>query len=139
MQGTLREVTGALTIGVAYTYSHSMDDSSDRSSANFTNSLDIRSNRGSSDFDQRHMLNVNYIYALPLIRWLDGIADLLHDEASTCGDCGTAAACRKRQGIASAHLLCDHFDAGVKQAARQPASTAPRVRLLAPLAGGGTR
>jgi hypothetical protein len=77
LQGTLREVTGPLTIGVAYTYSHSMDDSSDRSSANFTNSLDIRSNRGSSDFDQRHMLNINYIYTLPLIHWLDGFADLL--------------------------------------------------------------
>jgi hypothetical protein len=84
LQGTLREVTGALTIGVAYTYSHSMDDSSDRSSANFTNSLDIRSNRGSSDFDQRHMLNVNYIYSLPLIRWLGGFADLLGgDESAT--------------------------------------------------------
>ena len=77
LQGTLREVTGPLTIGVAYTYSHSIDNSSDRSSANFTNSLDLRSNRGSSDFDQRHMLNVNYVYSLPLIRWLDGFADLL--------------------------------------------------------------
>ena len=83
LQGTLREVTGPLIIGVAYTYSHSIDDSSDRSSANFTNSLDIRSNRGSSDFDQRHMLNVNYIYTLPLIRWLDGFADLLGGDEST--------------------------------------------------------
>jgi hypothetical protein len=82
LQGTLREVTGPLTIGVAYTYSHSIDDSSDRSSANFTNSLDIRSNRGSSDFDQRHMLNVNYIYSLPLIRWLDGFADLMGGDES---------------------------------------------------------
>jgi len=77
LQATLREVTGPLTLGVAYTYSHSIDDSSDRSSANFTNSLDIRSNRGSSDFDQRHMLNIDYIYTLPLIRWLNGFADLL--------------------------------------------------------------
>lgn len=77
LQGTLREVTGPLTIGIAYTYSHSVDNSSDRSSANFTNSLDLRSNRGSSDFDQRHMLNVNYVYSLPLVRWLDGFADLL--------------------------------------------------------------
>jgi hypothetical protein len=77
LQATLREVTGPFTIGLAYTYSHSIDDSSDRSSANFANSLDIRSNRGSSDFDQRHMLNVDYIYNLPLVHWLDGFADLL--------------------------------------------------------------
>jgi len=83
LQGTLREVTGPLTIGVAYTYSHSIDDSSDRSSANFTNSLDIRSNHGSSDFDQRHMLNVNYVYSLPLIRWLNGFADLLGGDEPT--------------------------------------------------------
>ncbi len=82
LQGTLREVTGPLTIGLAYTYSHSIDDSSDRSSANFTNSLDIRTNRGSSDFDQRHMLNVNYVYSLPLIRWIDGFSDLLGSDDS---------------------------------------------------------
>jgi hypothetical protein len=83
LQGTLREVTGPLTIGVAYTYSHSIDDSSDRSSANFTDSLDIRSNHGSSDFDERHMLNVNYVYSLPLIRWLNGFADLLGGDEPT--------------------------------------------------------
>jgi len=85
LQSTLREVTGPVTIGVAYTYSHSVDDSSDRSSANFTNSLDIRSNRGSSDFDQRHMLNINYVYTLPLPRWLDGFANLLGGDESTDG------------------------------------------------------
>lgn len=66
LQATLRQTVGAFTVGLAYTYSHSMDDSSDRSSANFANSLDLRSNRASSDFDQRHILNVNYIYDLPL-------------------------------------------------------------------------
>ena len=85
LQGTLRETTGPVTIGLSYTYSHSIDDSSDRSSANFTNSLDIRANRGSSDFDQRHLLNINYIYSLPIIRWLDAFADLVgrdEDDAS---------------------------------------------------------
>ena len=85
LQGTLREVTGPFTLGLAYTYSHSIDDSSDRSSANFTNSLDIRTNRGSSDYDQRHMLNVNYVYSLPLIRWIDGFANLLGSDDSDAG------------------------------------------------------
>jgi Carboxypeptidase regulatory-like domain len=70
LQGTLRQTTGPLTIGIAYTYSHSIDDASDRASANFANSLDLRSNRASSDFDQRQLLNVNYIYDLPLLRLL---------------------------------------------------------------------
>jgi hypothetical protein len=106
LQGTLREVTGPLTIGVAYTYSHSTDDSSDRSSANFTNSLDIRSNRGSSDFDQRHMLNVNYIYALPLIRWLDGFADLLGGDEP--GD-GSPSGKGPGSGHAVRNLLLDNW------------------------------
>ena len=77
LQATLRETTGPLTIGVAYTYSHSLDDASDRSSANFTNSLDLKSNYASSDFDQRHMLNISYLYDLPLLRLLDGFAHLV--------------------------------------------------------------
>ncbi len=77
LQATVRQTSGPLTIGVAYTYSHSLDDSSDRSSANFANSLDIHSNHASSDFDQRHLLNVNYIYDLPLLRLFGGFTHLL--------------------------------------------------------------
>ncbi len=76
-QGTLRQTTGPLTVGVAYTFSHSLDDASDRASANFANSLDIHSNHASSDFDQRQLLNINYIYELPLLRLLDGFAHLV--------------------------------------------------------------
>ena len=77
LQATLRQTTGPLTIGIAYTYSHSLDDASDRSSANFANSLDIHSNHASSDFDQRHLLNVSYIYDLPLLRLLGGFNHLV--------------------------------------------------------------
>jgi hypothetical protein len=77
LQGTLRQTTGPLTIALAYTYSHSIDDSSDRSSANFTNSLDLRSNKGNSDFDQRHMLNISYIYDLPFLKLLGGFSRLI--------------------------------------------------------------
>jgi hypothetical protein len=76
-QATLRQTTGPLTVGLAYTYSHSLDDSSDRASANFANSLDIHSNHASSDFDQRHLLNISYIYDLPFLRLLDGFTHLL--------------------------------------------------------------
>jgi hypothetical protein len=98
LQGTLRETTKSMTIGVAYTYSHSIDDSSDRSSANFTNSLDIRSNRGSSDFDERHMLNVSYVYSLPLIHLLDGFTSLT-------GADETDADARPGRGQGTSHSL----------------------------------
>jgi len=64
-QATMRRTKGPLTLGVSYSYSHSIDNSSDRSDSTFVNSYDLRSNRASSNFDQRHLLNVSYIYTLP--------------------------------------------------------------------------
>ena len=68
-QVTFRRTKGSLTLGVSYTYSHSIDDSSDRSEAILPNAYSLSQNRANSDFDQRHLLNVNYIYQLPLVRW----------------------------------------------------------------------
>jgi Carboxypeptidase regulatory-like domain len=65
-QVTLRRAVAPLVLGVSYTYSHSIDDSSDRSDADFVNSYDLASNKASSNFDQRQSLNINYIYDLPL-------------------------------------------------------------------------
>jgi len=65
LQTTLRRTRGPLTVGVSYTYSHSLDDSSDRSDASFVNAVNIKSNWASSNFDQRHSLSTNYIYTLP--------------------------------------------------------------------------
>ena len=70
-QATLRKVQGPLTLGVAYTYSHSFDEASDRSDATFVNSFDLSSNRASSNFDQRHLLHISYIYDLPLVHLFD--------------------------------------------------------------------
>jgi len=64
-QTTIRRTRGPLTAGVAYSYSHSIDDSSDRTDPTFVNSLDLRSNKASSNFDQRHLLNISYVYSLP--------------------------------------------------------------------------
>ena len=66
-QATLRKTQGPLTLGVSYTYSHSLDDASDRSDATFVNSANIRTNYASSNFDQRHLLHISYIYNLPLL------------------------------------------------------------------------
>ena len=80
LQGTLRRTKGALTLGVAYTYSHSFDDASDRASANFVNSVNLKSNYASSDFDERQLLNIDYVYELPLIRWLYRFTRFTNDE-----------------------------------------------------------
>jgi Carboxypeptidase regulatory-like domain/TonB-dependent Receptor Plug Domain len=65
LQATVRRAAGPVTVGASYTYSHSLDDSSDRSDASFVNSADIKSSWASSNYDQRHLVNVNYIYDIP--------------------------------------------------------------------------
>jgi hypothetical protein len=67
LQFTLRHHRGPLDLAVSYTYGHSLDTSSDRYEANFVDSYDLHANRASSDFDQRHMLNLSYLYKLPLL------------------------------------------------------------------------
>jgi hypothetical protein len=58
---------------VAYTYSHGIDNASDRSDTTFVNAFDLRSNRASSNFDQRHLLHISYIYNLPIYRALQSL------------------------------------------------------------------
>ena len=65
-QATLRHNSGPLTLGVSYSFSHSIDDASDRSDPVLVNSYDLRENKASSSFDERHLLNVSYVYRLPL-------------------------------------------------------------------------
>jgi len=79
MQVTLRRATGPFTLGVAYTYGHSIDDSSDRSDTTLVNAFDLASNKASSNFDQRHLLNVSYLYKL------DHVVDKLRYWVSNIG------------------------------------------------------
>lgn len=85
-QATLRKVQGPITLGVAYTYSHSLDDASDRSDTTFVNSFDLRSNRASSNFDQRHLLHISYIYNLPLIHVLDSLLHFADSDPGNAAD-----------------------------------------------------
>jgi hypothetical protein len=64
-QATLRRAHGPLTVGVSYTYSHSIDDASDRSDPVLVDSYNLRENRASSNFDERHLLNFSYLYQIP--------------------------------------------------------------------------
>ena len=55
-------------MALAYTYSHSIDDSSSRQDGNLVNAFDLLANRASSNFDQRHIFNFSYVWDLPFFR-----------------------------------------------------------------------
>jgi hypothetical protein len=61
-----------LTLSFAYTWSHSLDDSSDRADGNFVNSYNPTSNWASSNFDQRQVLDASWVYDLPFAKSVGG-------------------------------------------------------------------
>jgi len=65
LQFSLRKTSGALTLDVAYTYSHSLDNSSDNFDSNFVNSANLHANYASSNYDQRHILTMAWTYEVP--------------------------------------------------------------------------
>ncbi len=67
-QASARKTIGALQFSVAYTWSHSIDDSSSRYDVGALNAYDLAANRASSSFDMRHLLNISYIYELPFFK-----------------------------------------------------------------------
>jgi hypothetical protein len=77
LQVSARRTVGALTVSLAYTYSHSIDDSSDRGDSAFVNAYDIAANRASSTFDMRHNLAISYVYALPFFKGTTGLKQTL--------------------------------------------------------------
>jgi hypothetical protein len=77
LQATVRRAFGGLELNMAYTYSHSIDDSSDRADATFVDSYNLNANKASSNFDQRHILNISYVYDLPLFRKSSGLTKTL--------------------------------------------------------------
>jgi hypothetical protein len=65
LQISVRRTIAPLTVAVAYTYAHSLDDESDWQDVNFVNSYNLKGNYASSNFDERHILTVSYIYDIP--------------------------------------------------------------------------
>jgi hypothetical protein len=74
---TAKRTLGDLTLSAAYTYSHSIDDSSDRFDSTFVNSYDPAANRGSSGFDLRHNFALSYVWALPFFKATSGLTHAL--------------------------------------------------------------
>jgi hypothetical protein len=67
LQVSGRRTSSWLEMTLAYTYSHAIDDASDRYDGNFVDSYNFRANRSSSNLDQRHILNISYIWTLPTL------------------------------------------------------------------------
>ena len=68
LEMSARKTMGALQISASYTYSHSIDDASSAGDGSFVDSYNFRMNRASSNFDQRHVFSLSYIYDLPFFR-----------------------------------------------------------------------
>lgn len=68
LQVGVRRSLGGLQLNLAYTYSHSIDDSSSANDAGLINSYNLSAFRASSNFDQRHTISLAYVYDLPLFK-----------------------------------------------------------------------
>jgi hypothetical protein len=68
LEASLRHSIGGLELNAAYTYSHSIDDSSDYNDTGFVNSYNLNAYRASSNFDQRHNISLAYVYDLPFFK-----------------------------------------------------------------------
>lgn len=68
LQFLLKRSAHGLELDFAYTYSHSIDDSSDRYDGSFTDTYNPAANRASSNFDERQIVNASYIWDVPVFR-----------------------------------------------------------------------
>ncbi len=68
LQLSAKKTVGALQLSASYTYSHSIDDASSAGDGSFVDSYDLQLNRASSNFDQRHVFTLSYIYDLPFFK-----------------------------------------------------------------------
>jgi hypothetical protein len=75
--GIRMENRHGLTVQLAYTYSHEIDQvANDLGGA--SNPFNLAYDKGSGQFDRRHIFNANYVYSLPFFahtssRWLHGV------------------------------------------------------------------
>ncbi len=68
LQIYLRRTVGRAQFSLAYTYGHSIDNSSDRYDGTFIDSYNLERTRASSNFDERHILAGSYVYDLPFFQ-----------------------------------------------------------------------
>ncbi len=90
LQFTLRRARGPLTAGLSYTYSHSIDNASDRSDPVLVDSYNLHANWASSNFDERHLLTFSYLYQIPnFARWFwDAAVEPLNQDGQDASAAG---------------------------------------------------
>jgi hypothetical protein len=66
LQIGLNRYFGDLNGSVAYTYGHSIDDGSDGATTEIVNGFNPQGSLASSNFDERHVLEVSLVYDLPI-------------------------------------------------------------------------
>ncbi len=93
LQTTVRHSSGPLTFGLSYSYSHSLDDASDRSDPVLVNSYDLRENKASSSFDERHLATVSYVYQLPLKNFPGNLIDVIEEREPQDGTAPKSNCC----------------------------------------------
>jgi hypothetical protein len=72
-----RRMTKGFSLLGAYTYAHSIDDSSNDAGGGPQNVLNMRAERGNSDFDIRHRLVFSTLWEMPFGQNLNGVAGVL--------------------------------------------------------------
>jgi hypothetical protein len=61
-----KRMSHGVEVGLSYTYSHALDEQSGLGLFyNGNNPLNLRSGYGSADFDRTHVINFNYVFAIP--------------------------------------------------------------------------
>jgi hypothetical protein len=93
LQIAARRTQGSLTTSLSYSYSHSIDDSSDRSDPVLVNSYDLAENRASSNFDERHLLTLSYIYQVSFRRLVHDVADWANERSHQGQDPAPGSRC----------------------------------------------
>jgi Carboxypeptidase regulatory-like domain len=68
LQLNLRHSVGGLVLNGSYTWSHSIDDASSGIDIYFPDAYHMNQYRASSNFDQRHLFSLSYVYDLPFFK-----------------------------------------------------------------------
>jgi hypothetical protein len=96
LQFTVHHVSGPWNLGITYSYSHSIDEASDRFESALGNSLSPKTNRANSDFDERQIFNLSYVYKLQIVKLMQSLVD-----RGQCND--DDQPCQKKHPKGSSH------------------------------------
>jgi len=114
LETSIRRSVGSLQVSASYTFSHSIDDSSSARDPRLIDTYNRRAARASSNFDQRHLFNLSYVYDLPFFKspgfknkllggweW-SGITSIQSGSPFSVANGGTSSVTSDNAGVANA-------------------------------------